>query len=46
MIIDKEKIVGGLKLWETNEGPVKELLPVCRLAAAKSRFSLIQMKVG
>lgn len=40
MIIDKEKTVGGLKLWENGFSAVQELKPLCRKIAAEGSVLL------
>lgn len=40
MVIDKSTVIQGKKLWETQPGPVKELLPLCRRLAAEGSVLL------
>lgn len=40
MIIDKNIEIQGKKLWETQPGPVKELIPLCRRLAAEGSVML------
>ena len=40
MTIDKEKTVGGIKLWGNNFLPVAELKPLCRKMAAEGSVML------
>ena len=40
MIIDKEKTIGGLKLWENGFSAVQELKPLCRKIAAEGSVLL------
>ncbi len=40
MIIDKEKTIGGLKLWENGFSAVQELNPLCRKIAAEGSVLL------
>ncbi|MBO5358421.1 MAG: glycoside hydrolase family 3 C-terminal domain-containing protein, partial [Clostridia bacterium] len=40
MLIDKNIEIQGKKLWETEPGPVKELIPLCRRLAAEGSVML------
>ena len=40
MLIDKNIEIQGKKLWETEPGPVKELIPLCRKLAAEGSVML------
>lgn len=40
MFIDRNKTVEGLKIWELPAAPVKEIIPLCRLAAAEGAVLL------
>lgn len=40
MLIDKNTVIDGKKLWEIKPGPVKELKPLCRKMAAEGSVLL------
>lgn len=40
MLIDKNTVIGGKKLWKMKPGPVKELKPLCRKMAAEGSVLL------
>ena len=40
MLIDKNTVIGGKKLWKIKSGPVKELKPLCRKMAAEGSVLL------